>query len=109
MQLIDIQSAHGHLKLSLDELITLSNIMNELCYGIGMSDADFQVRIGASSSEVSELLTQLLKIIDKIEKYEKDDSAFDYLLLQLKKRHPSLFKKLFELGDGYNIPVTVNY
>ena len=74
-----------------------------------MSDADFQVRIGASSSEVSELLTQLLKIIDKIEEYEKDDSAFDYLLLQLKERHPSLFKKLFKLGDGYNIPVTVNY
>ncbi len=110
MQLIDIKGSSGHLKLSIDELITLSNAVNELCYGIGMSDADFQVRIGASSSEVSELLTQLLTIIDTIEAAEKDESAFDYLLLQLKNLNPSLFKQLFKLGDGYNnIPATVNY
>ena len=88
MHLIDIQDYHGHLKLSLDELITLSNIVNELCYGIGMSDADFQVRIGASSSEAVDLLTQLVELIDKIEAYEKDNSAPNAgdSLLSLRKR-----------------------
>ena len=88
MHLIEIQDYNGHLKLSLDELITLSNIVNELCYGIGMSDADFQVRIGASSSEAVDLLTQLVELIDKIEAYEKDNSAPNAgdSLLSLRKR-----------------------
>jgi hypothetical protein len=53
-----------------------------------MSDADFQVRIGASSSEAVDLLTQLVELIDKIEAYEKDNSAPNAgdSLLSLRKR-----------------------
>lgn len=71
MKLLKIQDAEGQLTLSLDELITLSNAINELCYGMGVSDTDLQTRIGAPPSELYELLRQLQTTIDSMESREK--------------------------------------
>ncbi len=83
MHIIEIENSHAHLRFSVDELVTLSNIVNELCYGIDMSDADLEIRVGASHSDISDLLTQILNVVDNIEKHDQDDSTVYSLLSKL--------------------------
>jgi hypothetical protein len=79
MKLIEIKHSNAQLKVPLDELVTLSNIINELCYGIDISDTDFAIRVGASHEEASELLHQLLDVIDELEGHRQDDSVLEEL------------------------------
>ena len=44
------------LEASKDELLTLSNALNEVCNGIHIDDAEFSTRLGATRAEVRRLL-----------------------------------------------------
>lgn len=76
MKLIEIANSHANLNLSLDELIKLSNVINEICYGVDMSDDEIAIRVGESHKSITLLLTQLLDVIKKIEENEKAEPTF---------------------------------
>lgn len=73
MNIIDIKKTHAHLLFSIDELILLNNVLNELCYGINISDADIESRIGGSHSDMSDLLSNISGVIENIEILEEDE------------------------------------
>ncbi len=64
----------GAVNQTQNELITFNNIVNELCNGIALSDADLQSRAGASRMEVFVLLQQIQDAIDSLETHEKHKS-----------------------------------
>jgi hypothetical protein len=57
--------------LSIDELVILSNALNELHYGVCLSTADLETRLGCSIDELAFLLNQILHAIDS-----EDSGAF---------------------------------
>lgn len=67
MKISEITASGAQLNLSTDELITLSNALNEICYGLDISDGEIELRIGESHTNISNLLTKLLKVVDEIE------------------------------------------
>ena len=67
MNVIEIQGYQAKLNLSLEDLLTITSALNELCHGIKMSDADIEIRVGASRSEISSLLKELINVVDRIE------------------------------------------
>lgn len=50
-------------RFSNDELILISNALNEVCNGVEIDDAEFATRLGADREEVRRLLENLGSLI----------------------------------------------
>ena len=62
MNLLGIKGEAFDVQFSLDELLMLSNALNEVCNGIDVPE--FHARIGASPDEAQRLLERLGEIIE---------------------------------------------
>ena len=65
MQLLTNDSKSAEIQISIDELITIHQTLNEVCNGIDLFE--FQTRIGVSREEVLHLMKEIKKIIIGIE------------------------------------------
>ncbi len=54
------------MRLTLDELILLRNVLNEICNGMQFTDNDFQVILDAHKSEAHDLLMRLSSALDRL-------------------------------------------
>lgn len=70
MELLNNDATSAEVRLSIDDLITIHQSMNEVCNGIDLFE--FQTRIGVSREEVSNLMRIINQIIEKIEQYSKE-------------------------------------
>lgn len=50
-------------RLSIHELILLSNALNEVCNGADIDDAEFATRLGAERNELRQLLENIGSVI----------------------------------------------
>lgn len=66
MKLLKNSSSSVDIRMSIDELITIYQSLNEVCNGIDLFE--FQTRIGVPREEVSALMKILSKAINQIEK-----------------------------------------
>ena len=53
------------LTVSVDELAVLNNAINEVCHGIHMDDAEFEIRMGVSRHEARALLDQIRQALHR--------------------------------------------
>ncbi len=65
MQLLNNDSKSVEVKLSIDELLTIHQSLNEVCNGIDLFE--FQTRIGVSREEVLHLMKEISQIINEID------------------------------------------
>jgi len=73
MKIVELKKSEVCLGFSVDELITLSNITNELCNGLDISDEEFETRVGVSHKTTLSLLGELLEVIDTLEAEDISD------------------------------------
>lgn len=66
MDLIDIDNNTADINISFDELLVISNSLNEVCNGL--DQFDFETRMGVSNADVQALLSKISSIIDTLEK-----------------------------------------
>lgn len=66
MDLIDIDNNSVDVNISFDELLVISNSLNEVCNGL--DQFDFDIRMGVSNADVQALLSKVGSIIDALEK-----------------------------------------
>lgn len=50
---------------SRDELLALSNALNEVCHGIHIDDAEFETRLGTTRTQLASILSELGRGIDE--------------------------------------------
>ena len=62
MNLLGMKGEEFNVQFSLDELLVVSNALNEVCNGIDVPE--FHARIGASPDEAQRLLERLGEIIE---------------------------------------------
>ena len=72
MKLLKNNSNSAEVQLSIDDLITIHQSLNEVCNGIHLFE--FQTRIGVSKEEVSHLMTTISQIINKIDEKTAEES-----------------------------------
>ena len=65
MQLLKNDSNSVEVKISIDELLTIHQSLNEVCHGIDLFE--FQTRIGVSKDEELGIMKEISQIIKKIE------------------------------------------
>jgi hypothetical protein len=65
MQLLKNDSKSIEVRLSIDELLTIHQSLNEVCNGIDLFE--FQTRIGVSREEVLHLMKVISQIISKVD------------------------------------------
>ncbi len=65
MDLLKIESKSANFKISLDDLITIHQALNEVCNGLYIFE--FQIRLGVSREEAIMLMEEINHIINKIE------------------------------------------
>jgi hypothetical protein len=70
MDLLGIQGDEFTVQFSLDELLVVSNALNEVCNGIDVPE--FHARIGDSPDEAQRLLEKLGEIIERAAAQETD-------------------------------------
>lgn len=71
MRLIKNDEASAELTLTLDELLTLHQSLNEVCNGIDLFE--FQTRLGVTREEALLLMDALDQVMIKIQTYNKND------------------------------------
>ena len=67
MKIQHIEANRALVRLSNDELLILNNALNEVCHGLDL--VEFSTRIGAELEDVQELLSQIGKVIDTMERH----------------------------------------
>jgi hypothetical protein len=72
MQLLKNDLASADVRLSVDELLTIHQSLNEVCNGIDLFE--FQTRVGVSREEVSQLMNIISEIISKIDETLAENS-----------------------------------
>lgn len=70
MQLLKSDEHSAEVRLSIDELFTIHQSLNEICNGIDLFE--FQTRIGVSREEVLYLMKTISQIINKVEKMSEE-------------------------------------
>ncbi len=65
MELLENSLTSADIRLSIDELLTIHQSLNEVCNGIDLFE--FQTRIGVSREEVLHLMKIISQIIKKID------------------------------------------
>lgn len=65
MELLKSDQTSADIKISIDDLITIHQSLNEVCNGIDLFE--FQTRIGVTREEVDHLMDVINQIIQKIE------------------------------------------
>jgi hypothetical protein len=68
MNLVRASSQRAIIDLSADELTLLNNALNEVCHGVHLSGAEFQIRLGASRSDAQVLLRDIADALSAIER-----------------------------------------
>ena len=53
-------------RLSVDELMLLTNVLHEVCNGMHFTENDFQTIFGASRREVEALLRRAASVLDRL-------------------------------------------
>lgn len=61
MKLLESQGEKAKIEVSLEELLTINNALNEVCHGIDLFE--FETRIGAKVEEVGSLLKATQDVI----------------------------------------------
>ncbi len=72
MRLLRNDSKSAELTLTLDELLTLHQSLNEVCNGIEIFE--FETRMGVSEEEASSLMDAIREVIFKIRTYKEYES-----------------------------------
>ena len=52
--------------LSIDELVLMKNVLNEVCNSMDFTEADFQAIFGASRREAETLLMRAMGVLDHL-------------------------------------------
>jgi hypothetical protein len=66
MKLIGQVEDQVEVRLSLEELILLRNVLNEICNGMQFTDNDFRAILDANKSEVETLLLRISNALDRL-------------------------------------------
>ena len=66
MKLIGKVEDQVDVRLSLEELILLRNVLNEICNGMQFTDNDFRVIFDINKSEVETLLLRISNTLDRL-------------------------------------------
>jgi len=53
-------------RLNVEELVLLKNVLHEVCHGMSFSDGDFHTIFGSSRREVEGLLMRATVMLDKL-------------------------------------------
>jgi hypothetical protein len=53
-------------RLSVDELVLIKNVLHEICHTMTFSDGDFLAIFGSSRQEVETLLQRSTQVLDKL-------------------------------------------
>jgi hypothetical protein len=72
MQLLKKYLASADVRMSVDELLTIHQSLNEVCNGIDLFE--FQTPVGVSREEVSQLMNIISEIISKIDETSAENS-----------------------------------
>lgn len=67
MKLISQAEDQVEVRLSLDELVLLRNVLNEICHGMHLTDNDFVAILNTQRSEAEDLLMHLSNALDRLE------------------------------------------
>lgn len=54
-------------RLSIDELMLLRNVLHEVCNGMHLTEGDFQAIFGASRGEIDALLRHATGVLDRLQ------------------------------------------
>lgn len=96
MEIIEKSSKTVELRLSIDELNTFRNALNEACNGIYVSE--FKTRMGVSREETTALSDAILQVLEQLRLTDKTEkSEFGYQ--QIKKNSMQLIKTVGERVD----------
>ena len=60
--------------LSLEELITISEVFNEICNGVRIDSREFQTRIGVTKEEASFLMEKIQSEIRKKRQFDTKET-----------------------------------
>jgi len=66
MQIELVEKNQALVRFSTGELLILNNALNEVCHGLNI--VEFQTRLGTELGKIRELLSQIGKLIDTMEK-----------------------------------------
>ena len=66
MRLLHFEDDYADLRLSVDELVLLSNALDEICSGIDYDEVEFADRIGVDRSEAEMLQRRLLGVLERL-------------------------------------------
>lgn len=72
MIVLTSNSEGADLRVSLDELSLLSNLVNEVCNGLHFEDTEFQTRLGRDRTAALDLLAGLR---NALEHYSRSDTG----------------------------------
>ena len=64
MQPIRVSSDGLYVRLSTEELVLLSNALNEVCDGVGLDDGEFHARLGSERPVAHELLDAIHGLVE---------------------------------------------
>jgi hypothetical protein len=62
MKLKDFDGRAALIELTLDEIATINNALNEICNGVGLPQSEFATRMGCSLEEARALLAEIHKL-----------------------------------------------
>jgi hypothetical protein len=66
MKLIGQAEDQVDVRLSLEELVLLRNVLNEICNGMEFTDNDFAVILDTQRSEAEDLLMRISSALDRL-------------------------------------------
>lgn len=66
MEILSVTGIHAEIKLTVEELKTINNALNEVCHGIEVFE--FETRMGVSRERTTAILESFGKLIDEVEK-----------------------------------------
>lgn len=73
MRLLSYEDDYADLRMSVDELVLLSNALDELCNGIEYDEMEFAERIGVDRSEADMFRRRLLDVLERLGITLEDD------------------------------------
>ena len=66
MKLIGRQEDQVEVRLSLEELVLLRNILDEICNGMQFTDRDFQVILDTNRAQADDLLLRISNALERL-------------------------------------------
>ncbi len=67
MKLIGRVEDQVEVRLNLEELVLLKNVLNEVCNGMQFTDRDFQVILDTNRAQVEDLLLRVRSALERLD------------------------------------------